>query len=83
MHRKCVHHYFINITGPEERPLDQQVTYDTQREETFVSFDTLDPCGKYNYTIVPQSLNGQRGTSLTDNIKTKEGGISPYNTLFT
>lgn len=72
-HRKCVAHYFIEVKGPQQRPALDQDGLNTNTEDTYTTFEDLDPCGKYNYTIIPHSRNGSQGETFSDNFETLEG----------
>uniref|UniRef100_A0A1I8PP92 protein-tyrosine-phosphatase n=1 Tax=Stomoxys calcitrans TaxID=35570 RepID=A0A1I8PP92_STOCA len=62
---KCVDYYYVDIRGPDNS------SYNISGTDAII--DSLQPCGQYNYTIIPQSLNGTRGAALSDIFNTKEG----------
>ncbi|XP_075165181.1 protein tyrosine phosphatase 52F [Haematobia irritans] len=62
---KCVNYYYVEIKGPDNSSYNISGTDAT--------FDSLQPCGVYNYTIVPQSLNGSRGDAFSNTFNMKEG----------
>lgn len=72
-HRKCVKDYKVEIKGPHQRPAVDQKKFDTVTEDTYTTFEDLDPCGKYNYTIIPISNNGSLGEPFTEDFVTLEG----------
>lgn len=76
-HNKCVREYFVLINGPLQRPLEEQNSLDTSTGETDAFFEQLDPCGQYNYSIFPKSLNGSHGEPSTSSFETLEGKPSP------
>uniref|UniRef100_T1PDP8 protein-tyrosine-phosphatase n=1 Tax=Musca domestica TaxID=7370 RepID=T1PDP8_MUSDO len=67
---KCVDYYIVEFIGPIVRPISYGPFYIS---DTSANFDSLEPCGEYNYTIVPKSLNGSHGETFTNNFKTLEG----------
>ncbi|XP_037826441.1 receptor-type tyrosine-protein phosphatase eta isoform X1 [Lucilia sericata] len=72
-HRKCVKDYFVEIKGPQQRPILEPPPKNTYTEDTYTDFDDLDPCGKYNYTITPRSRNESLGQSFSRTFETLEG----------
>ncbi|XP_073844444.1 protein tyrosine phosphatase 52F isoform X2 [Musca autumnalis] len=67
---KCVDYYIVEFIGPIVRPILYAPFYIA---DTSANFDGLEPCGEYNYTIVPKSLNGTFGETFLSNFNTLEG----------
>ncbi|EDV55808.2 uncharacterized protein Dere_GG22297 [Drosophila erecta] len=63
-HAKCVANYNVTLTGPIQR--SENKTFNVVTEETFATFDDLDPCGIYLVEIVPNQLNGSTGTKYQE-----------------
>ncbi|KAM7344935.1 protein tyrosine phosphatase 52F isoform 2-T4 [Cochliomyia hominivorax] len=72
-HSKCVKSYRVEIKGPHQRATHDQNIFDTETDDNYTTFDGLDPCGKYNYTIIPRSKNDTLGESFSDDFVTLEG----------
>lgn len=70
-HKNCVKHYYVKVVGPLQK--SEPEIFDTFSDTTDAIFDNLDPCGNYNFTITPQSLNSSDGETTISEFKTLEG----------
>lgn len=69
----CVKLYKIEVKGPEQRAETEKKLLNTVTEDTYTTFEELDPCGEYNFSIIPQSKNGSLGEIYSERFETLEG----------
>ncbi|KAH8277705.1 hypothetical protein KR018_003744, partial [Drosophila ironensis] len=74
-HPKCVYNYFVNLTGPSQRPVN--TTTELETAERTAIFASLDPCGVYNVEIVPIMFNGTSGSKYQAEGTVSEDQPSP------
>ncbi|KAL9898387.1 protein tyrosine phosphatase 52F isoform 2-T5 [Glossina fuscipes fuscipes] len=81
-HHNCVELYQVEIVGPAQRSDDLQERFKLTTNQTEAVFERLDPCGKYNVSIVPQTKNGTKGYPVDTQFTTLEGRpseiLSPF-----
>lgn len=73
LHSKCVKVYHIDIVGPLQRSQELQHKIEQVTERNSVSFTNLDPCGRYNVTVLPVTASNTKSTSTNSTFELKEG----------